>query len=35
MTKRGRTGGNLATDKVGGQIEMVLDDVEEAEYDMD
>jgi len=35
VTKRGRTGGNLATDKVGGQMETVLGDAEEAEYDMD
>jgi len=34
-TKRGRMGGNLATDKVGGQAETVLGNVEGAERDTD
>jgi len=34
-TRRGRTGGSLAADKGGGQVEMVLDDVEGTERDTD
>jgi len=34
-TRRGRTGGSLAADKGGGQVEMVLGDVEGVEYDTD
>jgi len=34
-TGRGRAGGNLTTDKGGGQVEMVLSSVEGAEHDTD
>ena len=35
VTRRGRIGGNLATDKGGGQAETVLGSAEGAECDMD
>jgi len=35
VTRRGRTGGNLATDNGGGWTEAVLGSAEGAEHDMD
>ena len=34
-TRRGRIGGNLATDKGGGQVETILGDAEETVCDTD
>jgi len=35
VTKKGKTGGSLATDKGGGQVEVVLDSTEGAERNTD